>query len=281
MRHLPALALLLGSFLALPSCSSDDGGATPSGTGGAGGGTGGAGGSAGGAGVGGTASCTATFTWLQKDAYKETAGRSSDLWPPHTTTAREVTCGGAVVKSSFRENHGTKPGDKDATGTEFLVPVGSMQADATWAELESLISAYEGCECGTSFLSMDALGDAAVQKLVAEVKAYVLAHLTCSGAVDAAGLVQKLEAGDIAGVIAVLPSCTWESGFDWSTGFDSALEKIIAAAKETLADYHVCNNDAELQAALFDGFRTSKTVTACDGAGALCHGPKWFYTPKP
>ena len=83
-----------------------------------------------------------------------------------------------------------------------------------------------------------------VQKLVAEIEQYVLAHLTCTGAVDAPGLVQKLKAGDIAGVLAVLPSCTWEAGFDWSLGFDDALGKVIAAAKETLADYHVCNNDA-------------------------------------
>lgn len=271
---------LLVSALALSSCSSDDG-VTPSSGGGGSGGAGGTSGSGGSGGVAGTESCEATFTWLQKDAYKDTAGRSSDLWPPHTTTTLEVNCNGQLVKSAFRENHGTKPEDKDATGAVFLVPVGSMQATATFGELEALVSAYEACECGTKFLSMDALGDAAVQKLVAEIKAYVLAHLTCTGSVDAAGLVQKLENGDIAGVLAVLPDCSWASGFDWSLGFDDALGKIVAAAQETLADYHVCNNDAELQATLFDGFRKSGAVTACDGAGSLCHGPKWFYAPKP
>lgn len=274
MRHrLPAA--LLCSTLALASCSSDDSGVTPSSGGSGGIGSGGAGG------VAGTESCAATFTWLQKDAYKDTAGRSSDLWPPHTTTTLEVSCGGQLVKSSFRENHGTKPGDEDATGAVFLVPVGSMSATATWGELEPLVAAYESCECGTKFLSMDALGDAAVQKLVAEIESYVLAHLTCTGSVDAAGLVQKLKAGDIAGVLEVLPNCSWASGFDWSLGFDDALGKIVSVAQETLADYHVCNNDAELQATLFDGFRKTKTVTACDGAGSLCHGPKWFYAPKP
>jgi hypothetical protein len=275
MRARFTLALLWFAF-ALASCSSDDSGGSP-----ASGGAGGSSGSGGAGGVGGNQSCTATFTWLQKDAYKETAGRSSDLWPPHTTTQIDVSCGGQVVKSAFRENHGTKPSDKDATGALFLVPVGTMEANATWSEMEPMLSAYESCECGTGFLSMDALGDAAVQKLVAEIEQYVLAHLACTGAVDAPGLVQKLKAGDIAGVLAVLPSCTWEAGFDWSLGFDDALGKVIAAAKETLADYHVCNNDAELQATLFDGFRKTGAVTACDGSGATCHGPKWFYAPKP
>ena len=109
----------------------------------------------------------------------------------------------------------------------------------------------------------------------------MLAHLTCTGAVDAEGLVQKLETGDIAGVLEVLPSCTWAAGFEWSLGFDEALAKIVAAAQETLADYHVCNNDAELQATLFDGFRKNAQVTACDGSSDLCRGPKWFYAPKP
>lgn len=267
-------SFLCASVLALFSCSSGDSGTTPSGSGG----TGGSGGSGA---VAGSQSCDAAFTWLQKDAYKDTAGRSSELWPPHTTTTLEVSCAGQLVKSSFRENHGTKPSDKDATGAVFLVPVGTLQATATWAELEPLVQAYDGCECGTQFLSMDALGDAAVQKLVAEIKSYVLAHLTCTGPVDATGLVQKLETGDIAGVLQVLPNCSWAVGFDWSLGFDDALGKIIATAQETLADYHVCNNDAELQATLFDSFAKTGTVSACDGQSALCHGPKWFYAPKP
>ena len=36
-------------------------------------------------------SCTATLHFLQKDAYKDGAGRSSDLWPPHTTVRQSST----------------------------------------------------------------------------------------------------------------------------------------------------------------------------------------------
>ena len=33
--------------------------------------------------------CEARFLWLQKDAYRSTAGRSFDFWPAHTTTQLE------------------------------------------------------------------------------------------------------------------------------------------------------------------------------------------------
>ncbi len=259
--------------LAFLGCSSGSGS-------GGGGATGGAGGAGGSAGSGGGGQCTATFKWLQKDAYKDTAGRSSALWPPHTTTTLEVTCDGVVVSSTFRENHGTKPGEKDKNGEVFLEEVGSMTASGSQQDLETLVTNYQACECGTQFLSLDALQDAAIQKLVQEVSSYITAHLTCSGSVDAAGLVTLLQNGDISGVIAELPNCTWDAGSDWAGGFDEALSKIIAAANETLADYHVCNNDAELQADLFTRFQTDSKAGACDADSDLCVGPKWFYTPE-
>lgn len=269
--------------LALISCSSDDSGGTSAsgGTSGAGGGSGsgGSSGLGGSSGSGGGGQCTATFKWLQKDAYKDTAGRSSELWPPHTTTTLDVTCEGIVVSSTFRENHGTKPGEKDKNGQVFLQEVGSMTVSGSQQDLEALVNDYGACECGTQFLSLDALQDTAIQKLVQEVSTYVTDHLTCSGSVDAAGLVQLLQQGDISGVIAELPNCTWDAGSDWAGGFDAALQKIIAAANETLSDYHVCNNDAELQADLVTRFQTTGKSSACDADSALCHGPKWFYTP--
>jgi hypothetical protein len=126
---------------------------------------------------------------------------------------------------------------------------------------------------------MDALQDAAVQQLVGAVVSYITMNLTCSGAVDAAGLATLLQQGDIAAVIAELPNCTWAAGHDWSTGFDEALTTIIAGAMETLDGYHVCNNDAVLQAALVDNYLTTGEVVACNGDDAVCHGPLWFYEP--
>mgnify|MGYP001294688328 CR=1 FL=1 len=258
------------------ACSSNDASSPAAGTGSVAG-TGGIGGATGDSGVD---LCQATFTWLQKDAYKETAGRSSPLWPPHTTTTLDITCDGTVVRSAFRENHGTLPGEKDKNGDVFLVPVGKIELSGPRAELDALANAYEACECGTKFLSMDALSDTVVQQLVAELSAYVTAHLTCTGPDDAAALVKKLQAGDIEGVLVALPNCTWDSGSDFSGGFDAALKAVVAAS-EKLSDYHVCNNDAALQASLVDAYRKGTGVSSCDTNSPLCQGPMWFYNPSP
>lgn len=263
--------LLFVPLFAFWACSSGSGSGDATGTGATSG-------SGGGAGDGGE-TCTATFRWLQKDAYKETAGRSSELWPPHTTTTLDIECNGALEKSAFRENHGTKPTDVDANGDVFLVEVGSMQVAGPRSELEALAVAYEACECGTQFLSMDALGDATVQTLVGKLSEYITAHLTCTGSVNAAGVVQLLQTGDIPGVLAALPNCTWESGSDFAGGFDTALLEIIGAAQETLADYHVCNNDAKLEAALIKEYQSTGQVGTCDAEGPVCHGPLWYYVP--
>jgi hypothetical protein len=275
MRNL-RWALTALTLLLLPGCGSDDSGGG-SAAGGAGGiGTGGGGGAGADAG---SETCTATFAWLQKDAYKETGGRSSPLWPPHTTTTLDITCDGQVVRSAFRENHGTKPDAVDKNGDVFLVKVASKDVTGKRAALEALTDSYEKCECATKFLSMDSLGDTTIQLVVKEVSDYIAAHLTCTGAVDANGLVTILQHGDIEGVLGVLPNCTWAAGFDWSNGFDTALQKIIADAQEALSDYHVCNNDAELEATLFEDFDKTGQPGTCALDSALCHGPKWFYEP--
>ena len=242
------------------------------------GGAGSSGGSGGGGGVA-TQDCQAELTFLQKDAYKETAGRTSALWPPHTTTVLAISCDGAVVESGFMANHGTEPDAVDANGDVLLEPQGSIVALGPRAELEDLLASYSACECGTQFLSMDALGDSAVQDLVAEVTSYVLENLTCAGPITAEDVATMLSEGDVEGVLAALPDCSWASGTDWDTGLDEALEAIIAAANETLADYHVCNNDAMLQAELIQSYASDKTVGACEPTSPLCQGPAWFYQP--
>lgn len=225
--------------------------------------------------------CTATFRWLQKDAYKETAGRTSDAWPPHTTTSLDLSCAGVVVRSAFRENHGTKPGAKDANGEVFLVEVAQKQVTGPRAELEALADAYEACECGNEFLSLNGLGDPKVQQMFEHLKSYLLANLSCTGSTSTQGLVDLLAKGDIPAALAVLPSCSWASGQDFSTGFDQALKDLLAASNQELASFHVCNNDAKLQAELFAGYAKDKSVKACDSGSNLCAGPAWFYAPSP
>lgn len=223
--------------------------------------------------------CVATFRWLQKDAYKDVAGRTSELWPPHTTTTLEISCDGAIVRSEFRENHGTKPGALDANGQVFLVEVAKKQLSGSRTDLEALADQYASCECGNEFLSLNGLNDPKVQPLIGKLSEYMLANLTCSGATDTQGLIDLITSGDITGALAVLPNCAWASGADFEAGLDAALGAVVAASNETLGAYHVCNNDAMLQAGLFDAYAANKTVTACDPAAALCSGPAWLYTP--
>jgi hypothetical protein len=265
------IALITTSLLASAACGDDE-----TGSGGGGSAAGGAGASGGGSAL----DCSGALTMLQKDAYRETAGRSSTLWPPHTTTTLSWDCvGGDTARSSFQANHGTVPGETDANGDVFLVEVADTAIAGSDAALDALHDAYDACECGTQFLSMDALEDQAVQDLVGALSDYITANLTCTGAVDAAALVGLLQQGDIDAVIAELPNCSWSAGNDWDGGFDEALQAVIAAAMETLADYHVCNNDAALQAKLIDTFVATGEVVACDGDDPICHGPQWFYAP--
>lgn len=240
---------------------------------------GGSGGHSADGGGGDDSSCRGAFTFLQKDAYRATAGRSTDLWPPHTTTTLAWSCADGTEADSFQANHGTEPGATDANGDVFLVEAGRLAVEGSAADLTALSAAFDACACGTSFLSLDALEDDVVQDLVAELSQYILDNLTCAGDVDAQDLVDRLEQGQIESVIAALPNCTWSSGFDLEGGFDEALAATLSAVSETLADYHVCNNDAALQAKLVEGYVATGEVTACDGADALCSGPMWFFAP--
>lgn len=225
--------------------------------------------------------CTATFRWLQKDAYAEVAGRSSPLWPPHTTTTYHVTCADGVAATTFMANHGTEPGALDANGDELLVEVAVAHVNGPRDELLALYDEYQLCECGsaTEFLSMDALEDQAVQLVVGRILNYVGAYLDCGGAPPVEDVIQWLQDGDIESVLGALPGCTWEDGHDWATGFSDAGLALLDDVVTTLDGYHVCNNDAVLQTGLWEAYAATGTVGSCDATGDVCKGPLWLYTP--
>ncbi len=89
-----------------------------------------------------------------------------------------------------------------------------------------------------------------------------------------------LQAGDIDTMLALAPECVWSEGRSWEEGFNEALGVVLEASAELLADYHVCNNDAVLQASMWARFVDTGEVTACDEAAATCSGPLWFYIPE-
>lgn len=270
-------AVLLGAT-STSACGDDD----ANGAGGAGNGS-----SSGGAGGSSSEQCVASYVVLQKDAYKDTAGKSGALWPPHTTTVLTVSCsddGGASfaeVDAAFQANHGTEPGAVDASGQVILVEMKKTDLSGSREELVQLLDAYRACTCegATAFLSLDALQDEAVTDLIESLVGYLSEHLVCAGETDTAELIALLQEGMIDEVLAVLPSCSWDPGTDLNGGLDEALQAVLDQVRETLAGYHVCNNDAALQSELVAGFAAGGGVTPCDATSPLCSGPMWFYEP--
>ena len=265
MRVAVAASVVLSAIVALAACAGDDPApAAPQSDGTE-------------ADVKGSAVCRATLRYLQKDAYKSVAGRTSPLWPPHTTTQLDITCDEKVVASSFQENHGTKPADLDPSGAVYLVETKTDTAPGKRRDLDKLAAAYAACSCeaATKFLSLNDVEDAEVQKVVAELVTYAGAHLACTGARSGAEVAGLLEKGDLPGFLDALSECSFEAGKDFQKGFDEALGKLLAASATTLSGYHVCNNDAALQDQIFTTFRETGKVVACDATSRLCGGPRW------
>lgn len=225
--------------------------------------------------------CTARLVFLQKDAYKSTAGRSSELWPPHTTTVLDVTCStsrGEQHIAPFKENYGTKPGAKDEAGNEILVeidmPSEVVTVAAPWREMKALVASYEGCGCDErEFLGLDTI-DAEAAGLLEKLSPI----LDCPDSNEALLLALKERRFDDAKRMAA--QCTIKSGVSPAELAETAAE-VDAEVKRAFAEHHVCNNNAMLQADLFARFRDRHDATACDAHDrALCYGPKLFFNPK-
>jgi hypothetical protein len=216
--------------------------------------------------------CTATLVFLQKDAYKETAGRSSALWPAHTTTVLEVSCQtsrGEQRIAPYKENYGTKPGTKDANGDEILVKTEMdsriVTTTAPWREMKNLVASYEQCDCDeTKFLSMDKLTEQG-KALAADI----VRVLECPGGEDA--LRTAIEQSRFQEALGIVATCEVRAGMSVD---------VQAQVQKTFADQHVCNNVAVLQADLFARFRDHKDASACSASSKLCSGPKIFFDPK-
>lgn len=224
--------------------------------------------------------CSAAFRVLQKDAYSDVAGRTSELWPPHTTTVLDLSCPGEGVVTAFQANHGTEPGEVDANGDVFLVETTKVTTTGPKSELLALQAAYANCSCdgATKFLSLDSLEEATASALLQTVSDYLSQNLTCSAATTDE-LVMLLANGDIAAALDIFPTCSWASGASFEEGLDQALTTLLEQTSEVLAGYHVCNNDAALQKALFDAYTPGATVVACDPDVDTCRGPLWLYSP--
>ncbi len=223
--------------------------------------------------------CYALFHWLQKDAYSNTGGRSYPFWPPHTTTLIDVHCvdtsgNDTVVASAFRDNHGSDPGSVNANGNPMLVEVKvSDPAYGTREQLLSLLPVYSQCECApaTQFLSTTNFQDPQVQTVMQSGLAYTQAHLICTGPVTTSALVGMIQSGDYDDAIAAYASCSWDD--------PNAMANELGTLNAELSQYHVCNNDAILEAQQWTTFATTGAVVACDNTQSICQTPTWYYTP--
>src|SRR5262249_39259480 len=104
---------------------------------------------------------------------------------------------------------------------------------------------------------------------------YASKHLTCAGDTTVEDLVLMLQNEEFDRALAVIPTCTWAAGYDFKDGFTSAAAGILP----DLSKFHVCNNDAQLEATLFSQFAADGTAPACDATSDTCKGPAFFYNP--
>lgn len=226
--------------------------------------------------------CKATFVWLQKDAYKETGGRTTDLWPPHTTTALSIQCDGNVAETAFMANHGSEPGSKDAKGNDFLAETRRLEVTGTRTQLTELLATYRACECEpAAFLSMNSLDQNVVADLLGEFTALIEGpNVSCPGNTKDE-LVTALDTQDFESALLIVPTCTWP-GADGTPAetLTEALQVVLASTGDVLDDFHVCNNDAKLQADLVTRFQSGGVIAACPRDTDTCKGPMWFYDPN-
>ncbi len=226
--------------------------------------------------------CTATFTWWQKDAYLNSPGRSNPLWPPHTATELEITCGGQTVADVSQGNHGTTPGTTDANGTPMLIDLRQESVTGSRDDMNALAAAYQSCQCDatTQFLSLDNVPDPTMQQVLTTVLQYLNQNLQCPGSPSTSDVVTMIQGGDYVDAAAAMQQCTWADATSFDDGLQQAAAQVIGQIGQTLAGYHVCNNDAMLQATLFRAYAAGKGVVACDSTTTVCAGPSFFYDPS-
>ena len=214
-----------------------------------------------------------TLTVLQKDAYKETAGRTSDLWPPHTTTVLEW----GENHRAVQVNHGTSPEERDANGDLFLVPVKVYRFSGTESELQELEATYKlavNDDADHKFFSLDDGQAAMVESLLNGLYDYIADDengFICSNGVTKEQVLSMLSNKNFDTLLIAIPKCNWTQT-DYNRAFNYVLDDIFA----TMGEYHVCNDDAIMQVDLVKNFILNGNITMPEKSN---DGPDMFYTP--
>jgi hypothetical protein len=222
---------------------------------------------------------TGTLTVLQKDAYSNVAGRSSNLWPPHTTTVFKWENG-----EEIHVNHGTAPDEIDASGTPFLVEQKVYSFTGTRKQLETLQAAYRRADFddGTDtnkFLGMSEAKTSLEKAFLAGLIDYIADGangLYCTGSGTVNDLTALLKAGKFHEFIDAIANCNWTRS-DWETALLTVLEDTIIEEGHSLTQYHVCNDDADLQVRLIKTFIADGSIKMPE---KINNGPMLFYSPE-
>lgn len=218
---------------------------------------------------------TATFSVLQKDGYSNIAGRTSALWPPHTTTVFSWSLGSAV-----QLNHGQAIDVVDKKGNFLLEEVEVYSLSGTANDFSALQEAYmnAACDADNKLVFGISIASSNLEKAVLDgVKEMVRADASfkTAGFVSKDSLLALFEQREYGLVVKELPNCNWKQS-DWKTAFETSLATELAKEGKTSADYHICNNDAYLQVELIKNFIATGKVELNIGS---CDGPRWYYAP--
>ena len=217
-----------------------------------------------------------TLTILQKDAYSDIAGRSSLLWPPHTTTVFEWEMG-----KEIQLNHGTAPGEKDAFGNEFLVETKVYHFTGTESQLKSLQNAYVNStydDGSNTFLDLTNAKTLLSKTFLETLKNFVdTSAILCNGSMTKAELIAHFNAGEIDKVIVGIGSCSWTKEH-WELAAKAALKQSLKDLGLNLLDYHDCNNDAFLQMMLVYNYTGTGNIKVLEKVRI---GPLLYFIPLP
>ncbi|MBW1646177.1 MAG: hypothetical protein JRJ56_07625 [Deltaproteobacteria bacterium] len=205
---------------------------------------------------------TGTLTVLQKDAYRNTGGRSSSLWPPHTTTVFAWDFGREV-----QTNHGTAPGEVDANGKPFLVEAKVYTFTGTRSQMEALQAAYKQAvydDDDHQFISLTNGKTVLEKSFLAGLQDYLDDDdngLVCSGSVNREKLLELLAAGDFHGFAVAMESCSWDQD-DWERAFAIVLDDVVSASLQVgLIKNYLATGKVEIPPKLNDG-------------------PMWYFAPE-
>ena len=116
-------------------------------------------------------------------------------------------------------------------------------------------------------------------QVLAAVQTYVQQNLQCPGGTSPSQIASMIQSGDFGGAESAMGGCTWANGTSFEAGLSQAASAVSGDLASVLAGYHVCNNDAMLQANLFLGFQSNGSIAACDPTSDVCKGPQFFYNP--